>query len=122
MYLLDTHVLIWWLDTPERLDKKPYEIIAMQSVYISAVSVWEMAIKAKLGKLDFSRESYQALFKASFHFLPITPEDGYVAGNLPMHHQDPFDRMLIAQALTQRLTLITHDQKMRLYDIPLLMA
>lgn len=122
MYLLDTHTLIWWLDAPEKLEAKAAQVIASQEVSISPVSMWEIAIKTKLGKLDFNDEDYAVLSAERFTFLSITMEEGYLAGSLPLYHKDPFDRMLVAQAATRNLTLITRDVALAQYGIAILKA
>lgn len=112
--LLDTHVLLWTLDAPERL---PLEIVARlespeTTVYFSAASIWEIAIKASLGKIDFqySPEAIaQAARDTGFTELPVRAGHGAAVVQLPQHHRDPFDRLLIAQALCLPAWLVTAD-------------
>lgn len=118
--LLDTHVVLWWLsDDPalpdavkDRLDHEPY-------VYLSPATVWEVAIKQSLGKLG-PADLPERVRDSGFPFLPITVQHGIVAGRLPLHHRDPFDRMLVAQAQIEGLTLVTHDAQIHKYDVALL--
>jgi len=112
--LLDTHVLLWGLDAPERL---PREIVGQlespeTTVYFSAASIWEIAIKASLGKIDFpySPEAIaQAARDTGFVELPVRAEQGAKVAQLPLHHRDPFDRLLIAQSLLLPAQLLTAD-------------
>ena len=117
--LLDTHALIWWfLDSPRLSDKARTAIVDyIDPVYVSAVSAFEIATKVRLGKLpDAARldRSFDALVESQ-HFkpLPLTLEHALVAGGLSDGHKDPFDRLLIAQALTENLTLVSNE---RLFD------
>lgn len=112
--LLDTHVLLWTLDAPERL---PRQIVAQlespeTTVYFSAASIWEIAIKASLGKVDFPYSPEviaQAARDTGFVELPVRAEHGAMVARLPLHHRDPFDRLLIAQAQLLPARLITAD-------------
>ena len=117
--LLDTHALIWWfLDSPRLSDKARTAIVDyIDPVYVSAVSAFEIATKVRLGKLpDAARldRSFDAFVEAQqFKPLPLTLEHALVAGGLSDGHKDPFDRLLIAQALTENLTLVSNE---RLFD------
>lgn len=112
--LLDTHVLLWALDAPERL---PQEIVAQlespeTTVHFSAASIWEIAIKASLGRVDFHyspEEIAQAARDTGFLELPVRAEHGARVAQLPPHHRDPFDRLLIAQGLLLPAQLVTAD-------------
>lgn len=121
--LLDTHVVLWWLtDDPtlaaeikERLDHEP-------DVYISPATIWEVAIKQSLGKLEKPADLAERIRDSGFRHLNITVEHGIVAGRLPLIHRDPFDRMLIAQAQVEHLTLVTRDPHIQKYDVSVLPA
>ncbi|MGY1662360.1 type II toxin-antitoxin system VapC family toxin [Geodermatophilus sp. SYSU D00705] len=117
--LLDTHVLLWWLAEDDRLTPTMREAIADPgaAVAVSAVSAWEMSIKAALGKLAAPDDLVAELDHHGFEPLPVTVEDGLAAGALPRHHDDPFDRMLIAQARRRRLVLVTADRRFADYDV-----
>ncbi len=121
--LLDTHALLWWLED-ERLG--PAAAAAVRDpdsdVLASAASAWEIAIKARLGKLDAPSDLRDSLHEAQIRELCVTVEHGLAAGALPLHHADPFDRMLVAQARLERLTLVTNDPAMAAYDVALLAA
>lgn len=123
-YLLDTHVFLWALSNPGKLSEKARAQIRNPNnrVFVSAVSSVEIAIKQSLGKLDAPDGLETEIETRGFHNLPLSYMHGVRMGGLPPHHQDPFDRMLIAQAQEESLTLVTHDRKMQLYPIRLLMT
>ena len=108
--LLDTHLLLWALGTPSRLPSTARRLIDESDVYVSAVSIWEISIKAALGKLTADpKEVLAALEPAGFLTLPIVGEHAARVGDLPQVHRDPFDRMLVAQALAEPMRLLTND-------------
>ena len=121
--LLDTHVLLWWFLRSERLPKKTSDILAnpKNSVYVSAVSTWEISIKAALGKLrlpgDLTQYLPDRIAQARLSELAITPAHTYGVAALPAHHSDPFDRLLIAQAQHEALTIVTSDRVFQKYDV-----
>ncbi|MBV5299043.1 MAG: type II toxin-antitoxin system VapC family toxin [Rhodoferax sp.] len=119
--LLDTHIALWAITDDPKLSQLARGLIASPDnfVWISAASVWEIAIKRALGRGDMPVSSQQALgfFKQSgYRNLPIDAAHASAVENLPAHHQDPFDRMLVAQALSEPMRLITHDTKVALYS------
>jgi len=118
-YLLDTHILLWWLTNDEKLSKELRHILtdAENIIYISSASVWEMAIKSQLGKLSMPDDLAETLIEQGFLSLAITFEHAVLAGHLPAVHRDPFDRMLLAQAKIENLTLLTHDKLLKKYKI-----
>jgi len=123
--LLDTHVLLWYLaeDAPRLVPQARLAIDSAENiVLVSAVSVWEIAIKRTLGKLDAPPNLREAMEASRFEALPITFEHAEAAGALPRHHDDPFDRMLVAQAQVEGLTLVTHDEKLACYEVALMRA
>lgn len=113
--LLDTHAFLWWLDGDERLSAAARDLIGdiANVVYVSAASAWEIATKARLGKLpgamDVAVDVAGAMLSQGFTGLSITVADGQRAGALPGPHRDPFDRMLIAQAQANDLGLISNE-------------
>ncbi len=120
--LLDTHVLLWWSGERDLSGEALSEIANPDNVvYVSSASIWEISIKRARGKLRVD----DAIFDVrndDFEPLPITHADARMAGALPDHHRDPFDRMLIAQALTHDLVLVTRDPRMESYEASILPA
>ena len=122
--LLDTHVALWAFASPEVLRPEVRRAITdpRNTVMVSATSVWEVEIKRALGKLD-APEGFAALcVERGFDPLNITYRHAEVAGALPPHHSDPFDRMLIAQAIAEDLELVTEDRAMSAYDVRVVAA
>jgi PIN domain nuclease of toxin-antitoxin system len=119
--LLDTHALLWWL-ADDGLTDRARDAVADQAnlVMVSAVSVWEISIKKALGKLTAPDDLEQQMDDGGFAPLPITIRHGIAAGELPRHHDDPFDRMLIAQAAAEGLTVVTHNKRFADYDVAIL--
>jgi len=122
--LLDTHALLWWLDDNPTLSRKARAAITDGSnlVFVSAVVIWEIRIKQALGKLEIPPDFRNVLDNQPFKQLDVTAEHAHTVGDLPPHHRDPFDRMLVAQAKTEGLTLVTRDTHLKEYKIPLLEA
>lgn len=116
--LLDTHVALWGLagdpalsqDFLDRLRHDP-------DIYLSPVTIWEITIKAALGKLAAPADLVERVRDMGFRDLPITSAHAIFAGRLPLHHRDPFDRMLVAQAAVEGLTLVTRDPEIGRYDV-----
>lgn len=114
--LLDTHLLLWALAAPAKLSANVRKQIDDAEVYASAVSIWEISIKSALGKLDADpAEILAAVEPAGFSLLPITGVHAAKVAELPRLHKDPFDRMLVAQALYEPMTLYTNDELLRPY-------
>ncbi len=120
--LLDTHVFLWWLGDHPSLWPRARELITdpKNLVFISAVSTWEIAIKKALGKLDAPSDLGLAIEYSRFTPLPITITHSLEVENLPPHHQDPFDRLLIAQARVENHRLVTKDKCFLKYDLKLI--
>jgi len=120
--ILDTHVLLWWLDDNPSLPVKGRRAIANSQnlIVLSAVVIWEIRIKQALGKLSIAPTFYDVVKNEGFEMLSITSDHAYAVGDLPMHHHDPFDRMIIAQAKLEGLTVVTHDAVFKKYGIPVL--
>lgn len=119
--LLDTHVLLWWL-ADRALSKAERSAIADPTnvVMVSAANAWEISIKRALGKLTAPDDLATQLEEGGFTALPISIDHALAAGALPRHHGDPFDRMLIAQAGVEALTIVTRDEYFSLYDVAVL--
>jgi PIN domain nuclease of toxin-antitoxin system len=121
--LLDTHIVLWWLtddttlaaDIKDRLDHEP-------DVYVSAATIWEVAIKQAIGKIAEPADLPERIRQSGFRELPITFEHATQAGRLPLIHRDPFDRMLVAQARSEDLTLVTRDAEIQKYEVSVLVA
>ena len=121
--LLDTHIFLWWITDAPKISKTAYEFIcdSNNTVYWSAVSSWEVSIKYALGRLPLP--DVPEIFLASeiaqnrIESLPIFDVHAFRAGQLPLHHRDPFDRMIVAQAQVESLVLLTNDPRMSLYDV-----
>ena len=115
--LLDTHVLIWW-DMGHPLHAKTRRAISdAHQVFVSAVTGWEIAIKASLGRLRTRRSVVDAVAESGFEELPVRLVHTEHLSKLPWHHRDPFDRLLAAQALSENLTLVTRDRVFRRYGV-----
>lgn len=123
-YLLDTHTLLWWLADHPTLSESARTIIANPNhlILVSAVSAWEISIKKAIGKLEAPSNLEEAIHRNRFESLVISIKDGEEAGSLPNYHNDPFDRMLIAQAIRNQLTIVTRDEQFQQYGISLLKA
>ena len=117
--LLDTHVLIWALENNPTLSDPSRKSIINGSnlVFISSISVWEITIKKRLGKLDVPDNLLEEIEIHRFNPLHVNFDHAQLAANLPDIHKDPFDRMLVAQAITEKLTLVTRDKLIPKYDV-----
>lgn len=114
--LLDTHLLLWALGSPLKLSANTRRMVDTSDVYVSAASIWEISIKTALGKLKADVEEVLAAIQpAGLSMLPITGEHAARVARLPTHHKDPFDRILIAQALTEPMILLTNDKALERY-------
>jgi PIN domain nuclease of toxin-antitoxin system len=111
--LLDTHVLLWLLDDSPRLGIEARDRIATSAaVYVSAASVWELAINAAIGKIALPHELDDAVDKSALRDLPVTRRHALASDLTALPHKDPFDAILVAQAMVERLTLLTADRKL----------
>ena len=116
--LIDTHILLWWLNDDEKLPEKAKQLIQQpeNEVYVSHISLWEIQIKIKIGKLHADLEAIIKQLPANnFVELPSRTSHIITLSRLPLHHQDPFDRMLIAQAISEPLHLMTCDKNIARY-------
>ncbi len=121
--LLDTHVYLWWLMNSPRLDDTAAAAITKPStiVFVSAASVWEASIKSTLGRLDLGgMDLLEEISANGFFELNVTGAHAWSAGRLPPLHRDPFDRLLVAQARHEQLTLVTDDEALARYDVNVL--
>jgi len=122
--LLDTHAFVWWVGNNPELGLEARQSIAAEDAFVvvSAAIVWEMAIKRALGKLEAPEDVDEQIERHRFAQLPITIPHAVRAGGLPTHHRDPFDRMLVAQAQLEGLTIVTRDPHIGQYDVATLAA
>lgn len=122
--LLDTHAVLWWLDDdPTLSDAARAEISDPENtVYLSAVAVWEMRIKQGIGKLDLPDDFDEVLDGQAFSKLPVTVDHAHTIAGLPAIHRDPFDRMLVAQAVVEGMTIVTWDRRIAEYGVDVLLA
>ena len=124
MLLLDTHVLLWWLDDPSLIAADARELIAdpRRPVFVSAAAAWEITIKRQLGKLEAPDDLEDVLKRERFQHLPIAIRHAVAVAELPPIHADPFDRIQVAQARLEGLTIITRDGRIPRYDVRCLRA
>jgi PIN domain nuclease of toxin-antitoxin system len=121
--LLDTHVLLWWLNDSKMTQAAQQSISDPHNVvYVSAASVWEISIKQAIGKLELEADILEAIETEGFAELAITGAHGLKAGQLPPYHHDPFDRMLIAQAQSESMSVVTRDKRFPQYNLPIVAA
>jgi len=122
--LLDTHVLLWWLDDSELLSAGARQAIENEknTVYVSAVVAWEIVIKRRLGKLNFAHDLEAILTTNRFEPLSVTVSHALAVEQLPDHHKDPFDRLLVAQAQQEGFTLVSRDADIQRYPVSHLAA
>lgn len=116
--LLDTHVVLWWLEDDDTLDLAIRDRLDVDSeIFVSSATVWEVGIKQALGKLTGEGSLALHVRDSGFAVLPISADHAIAASALPMHHRDPFDRMLIGQAMVEGLTLMTRDRVFSAYGL-----
>lgn len=114
--LLDSHIVLWWLSDDPRLSRKARRLIeGADQVFVSAATTWELAVKASLGKLRMPEGFVEVVEEEGFTHLPITPVHAMAVRSLPWHHRDPFDRILLAQAMVEGLRLVSADQMLLPY-------
>lgn len=123
-YLVDTHALLWWLAEPERLSAEAMRVIAdgANQLYFSAAGAWEMAIKKTLGRIEYPGNLPEVLAANRIEPLPVTVAHALAVADLPLHHRDPFDRVQIAQARAEGLTIITRDPEFHAYGSHIIRA
>ena len=122
--LLDSHVVLWWLDGDETLSHEVFTAIeeTADEVLVSAATVWELEIKRAKGKVASPLDLIERIEDDGFLYLDVTAEHGLDAARLPRHHGDPFDRMLVAQAQAETAVLVTDDEQLRAYAVPVMPA
>ncbi|HKY24693.1 MAG TPA: type II toxin-antitoxin system VapC family toxin [Gaiella sp.] len=121
--LLDTHVVLWWLqNAPLRVEADEAIREPRNDVVVSAASAWEIGIKTALGKLRIPHDLNDLLASERLTPMPVTIAHGLAVGTLPPIHTDPFDRLLVAQAQLEQLTIVTRDERLRDYGVPIIAA
>jgi PIN domain nuclease of toxin-antitoxin system len=116
--LLDTHIILWWLTDDETLSDGIKDTLEHAAdVYVSPASLWEITIKQSIGKLKAPSDLAELVVASGFRPMPIVHDHAIAAGRLPPIHRDPFDRMLVAQARCEDLTLVTRDPEIRRYEV-----
>ena len=120
--LLDAHALLWWLSGDVRLGRRARAAIVEPTnfVFVSGATAWEIATKRALGKLQAPGDIEDWLAQNRFRPLPIRVGEAVAAAELPLHHRDPFDRLLVAQARLGGMTIVTRDENISKYDVPVL--
>jgi PIN domain nuclease of toxin-antitoxin system len=119
-YLVDTNIVLWGWHEPHRLSQRQRSVLADDAEFnVSVATVWEICIKAAIGKLETVPNVTDALISTGYQLLPIRPEHAEAVRHLPLHHQDPFDRLLIAQARMEGLRIVTADRHFSSYEVEL---
>lgn len=117
-YLADTHIVVWSWHETDRLSKAHKDILnSQEEVFVSVASIWEMAIKAGIGKLNTVDNIEDTLYKTGYSLLEINASHVEATRHLPLHHRDPFDRLLVVQAKVEGLTLLSADKNLKQYDV-----
>jgi len=118
--LIDTHIFIWLLKTPRKISPEHIKILKSPHIFfLSSISIAEMMIKSSIGKLDVDYDPVEMAEKSGLKLLDFSAEDARLLQTLPMHHRDPFDRMLISQCITRDCSMMTNDGKFGLYSCSL---
>ena len=120
-FLVDTHAFLWWRSDSARLTATARDAIADPGnvILVSAASAWEIAIRQSLGKLQAPDALIEEVVERGFAWLPVTPEHAWAVRRLPPHHRDPFDRLLVAQATLEDAVIISADQRVAAYGVPI---
>ena len=118
-FIVDTRAVLWWLDDAPELSEPARAAISdpANEPLVSTASLWEIAIKRSLGKLQTPVELPDEIEDAGFTWLPVGARHTWAVGELPLHHRDPFDRLLIAQALEEQLPVVTRDERFAAYGV-----
>jgi PIN domain nuclease of toxin-antitoxin system len=122
-FLLDSNVVVWLDQKPRRIpDSVLHRLESASQVFLSAVTAWELAIKETLGDLTLLQPVSKLIHTHQMIELPVTIRHGEAVGNLPFHHRDPFDRLLVAQAIVEGLILVTSERQLLKYGVPILLV
>lgn len=122
--LVDSHVFLWWAEDPGKLAEPARAAIedGRNDAFVSLASIWELSIKIGLGKLELPMSMEEMMRRSLMSLLPIRLEHAIAAGSLPHHHRDPFDRMVVAQGLAEGMMVITRDEVLSRYGVPVMLA
>ena len=120
--IIDTHIFLWILSSPEKINNQRTEILKLISntIYVSSISIAELMIKASLNKIEINFNPIEMVEESGFDILYFTGKDAMLLKDMPYHHKDPFDRMLIAQSLSNDYPIMTDDHKFKFYDCKLI--
>ena len=120
--ILDTHIFLWVLSDPDKID--PNKIVEIETlantIFISSISIAEIMIKASINKLDMEFDPIEMVKNSGFEFLDFSAKDAVLLKEMPFHHKDPFDRMLIAQSIANKYHIMSNDRKFKMYDCRLI--
>ena len=116
--IIDTHIFLWALSDPSRIAKQKLKELKSlaNTIYVSSITVAEIMIKASIGKLNIEFDPVELALQSGFELLDFSGKDALLLQNLPFHHKDPFDRMLISQSISNKYPIMTDDNKFKLYD------
>jgi PIN domain nuclease of toxin-antitoxin system len=122
LLIVDTHAALWFLNGDSRLSQAARDLIEDDAIdrRLSAVSVWEVAVKRSLGKLKAPADFHQLLYEQGLLALPVTDAHALRIAGLPFHHRDPFDRMLVAQAMSEGMSIVSKDEILCAYEVTVL--
>lgn len=122
MLIFDTHAALWFLKGDRRLSRVARAMIEDDGVQrrLSAASVWEVAVKRRLGKLEARGDFHEYLYRQGLRGLPVTDTHAARVADLPLHHRDPFDRLLVAQALVEGMSIVSVDPRLEVYGVPVI--
>jgi PIN domain nuclease of toxin-antitoxin system len=118
--LLDTHLVLWWMEGEvSKISERALATLGSEGMepVVSAVTVWEVAIKRSLGKVKARGGMLNEIERAGVELLPVTARHADLVASLPLHHRDPFDRLLVAQATAENIPLVSSDESLRRYDV-----
>jgi len=119
--IIDTHIFLWAISEPDKLDSRKRMALetVTNTIYVSSISIVELMIKSSIGKLQVNFDPVEIAEQSGFELLDFSAQDAMHLKDMPFHHKDPFDRMLIAQSNARGVSLMTDDRKLRLYDCKL---
>ena len=116
--IIDTHIFLWSLAVPDKITQQRLDILSSRTntIYVSSVTIAELMIKASIGKIHIDFDPVDLALQSGFELLDFSGQDALLLKDLPFHHRDPFDRMLISQSITGNYQIMTDDRKIKLYE------